>query len=316
MILLGLALLALALLPGMRDGTGRSGADPVVSEPQAAGSAPAMRRAAAQAEAPVARPGAAWPAAARPVDSPAARRRASLSEAFEQADDLHAYLQRLLPAARAGDADAAWFASRVYDYCAAHAADPAAYARDTGALGRMQLAASATMVAARDRVAHRCRQFVPADGLGAGLVILQRLEAAEAGSLAAEAGLLAMGEPLEESDDYRRGVVERVQASADAEAFFALAPAMGLAASGDPAFAGQVAGTAQTELAWNLAACELGMDCGAQGALMTAWCANGGVCASRSHEDFPGFVHQARQSRADEPIDDLIDSLLREGVPR
>ena len=116
-----------------------------------------------------------------------------------------------MPAAQAGEADAAWFASRVYDYCAAHATDPAAYARDTGALGRMQLAASAAMRAARDRVAHRCRQFVPGDGLGAGLVILQRLEAAEAGSLAAEAGLLAMGEPLEDSEDYRRGLAERVQ---------------------------------------------------------------------------------------------------------
>src|SRR5690606_33115431 len=150
---------------------------------------------------------------------------------------------------------------------------------------------------ARNRVAHRCRQFVPGDGLGPGLVVLQRLEAAEAGSLAAEAGLLAMGEPLEEDGDYRRELVERVRASADAEAFSALAPAMGLAASGDPAHAGQVAGTPQAELAWHLAACELGMDCGAQGALMTAWCANGGVCASSPHQDFPDFVHEARKPR-------------------
>lgn len=317
-LLVLLAALVLALLQGLRGNAGFPRAGRMVPDAQMTGSVPvpAPRGAAAPAVAPVAQQGAAWPPAVHSPDSRAIQRRAGLSEGFEQADDLYAYLQELLPAAQAGDADAAWFASRVYDYCAVHATDPAAYMRDTGALGRMQLAASATMRAARDRVAHRCRQFVPGDGLGAGLVILQRLEAAEAGSLAAEAGLLAMGEPLEEGEGYRRGLVERVQASADAEAFFALAPAMGLAASGDPAHAGQVAGTTQAELAWNLAACELGMDCGAQGALMTAWCANGGVCASSPHQDFPGFVHHARQSRGDKPINDLIDSLLREGVPR
>ena len=317
MVLLALlASLLLALLQGMRGDAGFAEAGGTVPAMQVAGVAPAAHGSRAAASSPAARQDAAWLPAARAPDSTASRRRAGLGEGFEQADDLYVYLQRLLPAAQAGDADAAWFASRVYDYCAAHAADPAAYARDTGALGRMRLDASAAMIDARDRVAHRCRQFVPGDGLGAGLVVLQRLEAAEAGSLAAEAGLLAMGEPLEEGGDYRRGLVERVRASADAEAFSALAPAMGLAASGDPAHAGQVAGTPQAELAWHLAACELGMDCGAQGALMTAWCANGGVCASSPHQDFPGFVHAARKPRGGKPINDLIDSLLREGVPR
>lgn len=261
--------------------------------------------------------GAVEPSAGRLQPAPAAQRRTRLGEGFEQADDLHAYLQALLPAAQTGDADAAWFASRVYDYCAAHATDPAAYARDTGALARMRLAASAPMIAARDRVAHRCRQFVPADGLGAGLVILQRLEAAEAGSLAAEAALLAMGEPLDDSGEYRSALVEQVQASADAQAFSALAPAMGLAASGDPALAGQVAGTTQAELAWHMAACALGLDCSAEGALMTSWCANGGVCSRKPHQDFPAFVRDAEQPRGGaKTINELFDSLLREGVPR
>lgn len=241
----------------------------------------------------------------------------SLAEQFERAEDLHAYLQRLLPAARAGDAGAAWFVSRVYDYCAAHAANPAAYARDTEALGRMRLAASEQMIAARERVASRCRHFAPVDGLDTGLVIVKRLEAAEAGSLAAEASLLAQGEPLDESHDYRRGLVERVQASGDAEAFSALAPAMGLAASGEPAHAGQVAGTRQAELAWHLAACRLGMDCSAQGALMTAWCAHGGICPPAPHQDFEETLHAAAQPHGEEEtIKQLSDSLLREGVIR
>ena len=246
-----------------------------------------------------------------------ASRRATLREAFEGADDLYVFLQSLLPAAAAGDADAAWMTSRVYDYCAAHAMDPAAYARDTDAMARMGPAASASMVRARERVGHRCRQFVPGDGIGRDLVVLHRLEAADAGSLAAEASLLAMGEPLDEDEDYRRELVERVQASADPEAFSALAPAMGLAASGDPAHAGQVAGTPAAELAWQLGACELGLDCTTEGALMTSYCANGGVCPRDEHQDFRTFVHDAALPPGEEEAtDELVDSLLREGVPR
>lgn len=256
--------------------------------------------------------------AAEPAPSPLVPpRRATLGEQFERADDLYVFLQALLPAAAAGDADAAWMASRVYDYCAAHAADPAAYARDTDALVRMGLGASEAMARARERVGHRCRQFTPGDGLGRELVVLQRLEAAEAGSLAAEASLLAMGEPLDDDEAYRRGLAERVQESADAEAFSALAPAMGLAASGDPAFSGQVAGTRAAELAWQLAACGLGLDCSSQGTLMTSMCANGGVCSRDERQDFPAFVMDAALPPGEEEaIDELADSLLGEGVPR
>lgn len=251
------------------------------------------------------------------VAAPAARRTASLGEAFEAVDDLHAFLQRLLPAAQSGNAEAAWMASRVYDYCAAHARDPSGFARDTAQLGNMGLATSASMVAARDRVAHRCRQFAPVDGIDRDLVLWYRVEAAEAGSLPAEAALLAMGEPLGEGVEYRSDLVDRVEASADPEAFSALAPAMGLAASGDPALAGRVAGTPMAELAWQLGACALGLDCTAEGALMTAYCANGGVCSRDARQDFPAFVHDTalpRRGRA--ALDEMVGSLLGEGVPR
>ena len=269
------------------------------------------------AGAPRARARAPVPAARHPSALPPGSRRAALREAFEQADDLYVFLQSLLPAAAAGDADAAWMTSRVYDYCAAHAMDPAAYARDTDAMSRMRLDTSAPLVRARGRVGERCRQFVPGDGIGRDLVVLQRLQAAEAGSLAAEAALLAMGEPLEEDADYRRDLVQRVQDSADPEAFSALAPAMGLAASGDVAYAGQVAGTPAAELAWQVGACELGLDCSPRGALMTALCANGGICSRDERQDFQAFVHDAALPPGEEEaINELVDSLLREGVPK
>ena len=79
----------------------------------------------------------------------------------------------------------------------------------------------------------------------------------------------------------------------------------------------QVAGTRQAELAWHLAACRLGMDCSAQGALMTAWCAHGGICPRRAHQDFEELLHAAEQPHGgEETIKQLSDSLLREGVLR
>lgn len=47
------------------------------------------------------------------------------------------------------------------------------------------------MLAARQRVGRRCAGFSGGDGLDAQVITLQRLRAAEAGSLAAEAPLAA-----------------------------------------------------------------------------------------------------------------------------
>lgn len=240
---------------------------------------------------------------------------ATLRKGFERAQDLYLYRQSILPAATAGDADAMWMLSRVTDYCAGYATNPAGYARDTHVLAGLGLRRTNTLVAARDRVAARCRRFAPVDGLGYGLVMLQRLQAAEAGSLAAEAALLAAGEPLEESDEYRHELVERVRHSRDPEAFFAVAPAMGLAASGQPAHQDQVAGTVQAELAWQLSACRLGADCSATSALVTAQCANGGVCLLERGQNWETFVADAERDD-DGKLDEMIDSLLGEGVLR
>ncbi|WP_407353949.1 hypothetical protein [Luteimonas sp. R10] len=245
-------------------------------------------------------------------------RRRQLRRGFERAPDLYAYLQSLLPAARAGEADAIWLVSRVYEYCAPYAGDPAAYADDTRLFGEMKLRASEAMTAARERVSRRCMRFAPEDGLDYRTILLRRTQAAEAGSLAAEASLLAMGEPLDDSKAYRRDLADRVQRSADPEAFIALAPAMGVMAAGDDAHAGQVAGSQLTELAWQLAGCELGQDCSAEGPLMTNYCANGGICSQDEEQDFQTFVYDAAIPRQGaEVVDDMIDSLLRsEGVPR
>ena len=83
---------------------------------------------------------------------------------------------------------------------------------------------------------------------------MRRAEAAEAGSLAAEAALAASGRPLSDDDGYLSDLASRVRQSRDPEAYLALSPAMGIAASGKPELADEVAGTQFTELAWQLAA--------------------------------------------------------------
>jgi len=77
----------------------------------------------------------------------------------------------------------------------------------------------------------------------------------------------------------------------------ALAPAMGLRAAGDKALAGMVAGDPLTEVAWRVAACELGMACGPQSLLMNSFCANGGICTQDAGQDFTDFVYDAAVAR-------------------
>ncbi|VXA92285.1 conserved hypothetical protein [Luteimonas sp. 9C] len=238
-----------------------------------------------------------------------------LQRAFEQAGDLFTFRQQLQPLAASGDADARWVLSRVDEYCAGFARDPAGFARDSALISELQLDAARALGAARDRIGARCGRFVPQDAPTFVQLVEQRQDAAEAGSLAAEAALLAMGAPLQDDMDYRRGLVERVQASRDPDAFVALSPAMGVAASGDVALADTVAGTQASELAWQLAACDLGLDCSADGALMTEYCANGGICAREARQDFSAFVRDAAVPRQGADEIDRMKKTLVEGAP-
>lgn len=237
---------------------------------------------------------------------------------LESAPDLYAYANTLVPAVRAGDPEATWMLSRVHEYCSAYAMAPADYARDTQAIGGMQLRTSEAMVVARTRTSKRCARFVPRDALSYTAILVGTTEAAEAGSLAAEAALLAIGEPLDTSDAYKHDLVERVQRSRDPESFAALSPAMGIRASGQRAFSGQVAGTQLAELAWQIAACELGMDCSAGSTLMTSLCANGGICSRNPGQDFRSFVFDAAVPRQGaDVVNEMVNSLTgEEKVPK
>jgi len=240
-----------------------------------------------------------------------------LRAAFENGTDLFAYAHQLQAAADAGNAEAGWMASRIYDYCGVFAMDPSGYALDSAALQRMDLGAISAMLTARGKVRQGCAGFTAADGLGRTRLLQQRMASAKGGNLAAEAALLSMGEPLNDTPEYRRGLVERVQSSQDPEAFLAISGAMGTAAAGDDAYRGMVAGSQFSQLAWQVAACQLGLACGPGSALMVAYCANGGICSRDPQQDFQSFVYDAAVPRQGmEKMNEMVNSLrdARRGV--
>lgn len=237
-----------------------------------------------------------------------------LRRMFDHADDLYAYSRELVPEIRAGNAEAMWLMSRVVDYCASYASNPSAYAEDSRALGTLRIPASVAMAAARNRVGERCRRFTAGDGFTPALARQLRLDAARAGSLAAEAELFSAGEPISPDADYAGDLVDRVRSSRDPDAYNAIAPAMA-----DEGFAGTTALPDGLDrlapqfrmLVWQLAACRLGLDCGPDSALMTAYCVNGGICSRDPGQGFEDFVFDAaipRQSAG--LVRRLVDALV------
>jgi hypothetical protein len=254
----------------------------------------------------------------RPGSVPRARAGSGSRNDFEGASDLYAYVQGLRAKEAAGDPDALWEVSRVLDYCAAYAANPTGYAADTRVISKLKGSATATMAAARDRVGQRCARFAPADDFSPSALRAKRLEAARAGSLAAEAALLAMGEPLFVGNEYKQDLVERVRRSRSPDAYVAISPAMGVAGSGQEAYLGSISGSQLSELAWLLAACRLGNDCSPGSVLMTSYCANGGICSRDSSQDFYTFVLDAGVPRQGaDNLNGMVDSLMSDiGVAR
>lgn len=235
-----------------------------------------------------------------------------LRGALEDGGNLFDYARQLRLAGDAGDAEAAWIVSRIYDYCGLYALDPQSYALDSSVLAGLGLDDAPGLIAARQRVGQRCAGFTASDQLGRPLLLQQRRQAAKAGNLAAEAALLAMGEPLHKEAEYRRGLVERVQQSQDPEAFLAISPAMGVMAAGDDALSGLVAGSQFTQLAWQVAACRLGLACGPDSVLMNSYCANGGICSRDPGQDFESFVFDAAVPRQGvEKMNELVSYLRK-----
>ncbi|MGH6753942.1 MAG: hypothetical protein ACREDP_17445, partial [Bradyrhizobium sp.] len=103
-------------------------------------------------------------------------------------------------------------------------------------------------------------------------------------------------------------LVARVRSSDDPQAYLALSEAMGMSASARPDLFGAASGTNYSTYAWQLAACEKGLNCSATGSLMTSYCTNGGMCGQFS--DFRDMVFNGLVPRAEaHRINELISQI-------
>lgn len=191
------------------------------------------------------------------------------------------YSQTVILRARAagGDVKAAQQLAALYDQCASFASSPSEYVSTTAAIAPLIPEAEKRRVYEihRNYTAQACRGFAESGTqLSVRDVITSKKAAAQMGSLAAEAELYVAGMLKTEQPDYEALLLERVLASRDPEALFALSNAMGVGANAK--FGDRFAGTSSHTYAWQLAACRSGMDCGPRSRLITGYCANGGVC--------------------------------------
>lgn len=232
---------------------------------------------------------------------------------FERTDDLYAFLQKLSPSVNAGDSDALWLVSKVVDYCYGYGMNPAGFAADTDTLvGNASKEAAAAIKAARERMSSRCRGFAGrSDGniFSRPASLVNKVRAAKAGSLAAEASLIVQNAPLSTDAAYLGGLTQRIARSGDPEAYLAISDAMGVGAAGRQAAYGANSGSEIATYAWQLAACRRGLNCSSTGALMSMYCVNGGVCGPyNTFEDllFNGLLPGSDRSRVNEMTNRIL----------
>jgi hypothetical protein len=228
----------------------------------------------------------------------------SLRIAFEQSNDLSAFVRSLSARAAAGDADALWLISRSVDYCTTYGKNPAAFTSVTEILlANAPPEAVHSVKTVRERTAARCRGFIASnDGnvFSSSAALANKVRAARAGSLPAEAALLLAKAPLSTDSAYLTNLVDRVQRSGDPEAYLAISDAMGTMASGHEKIFGSNSGSEISTFAWQLAACRRGLDCSPTGSLMSMYCLHGGVCGNfSSFEDlvFRGLAPESDKTR-------------------
>ena len=230
---------------------------------------------------------------------------------FEGAGDLYAYVQGLRAREAAGDPDALWMVSRVLDYCAAYAANPAAYAADTRAISKLKGSATAAMAAARDRVGQRCARFAPIDDFSLVRAARQTARSGSCRQSGRRGGAAGDGRTPVRRQRIQTGPGRARTAIRKPRCLRGDFAAMGIAGSGQEAYLGSVSGTQLSELAWLLAACRLGNDCSPGSVLMTSYCANGGICSRDSSQDFYTFVFDAGVPRQGaDNLNGMVDGLM------
>lgn len=214
---------------------------------------------------------------------------------YEEANNLYAFSLELEGAAQLGDGNASWLIAKSVEYCMNYVLSPDRYSELPFGM-RKGTPPADYYLETRERVSGRCSGFINADMEVTRSRWIARLsEGAESGSLAAEAMLFSLGLPVENSPSYGSELVRRVVQSGDPDAYLAISEGMGVRRSGEADVYDGLAGTQNATFAWQLAACDLGLDCSSSGALMTQYCANGGICSPYANLEqlvFNGLVSQ------------------------
>lgn len=202
-------------------------------------------------------------------------------------DNLFAFAQDLKIRSAAGDSGATWLLTRIYDYCAGFAHDPQAYNSGTEALAGIIPADKFRLYrASRNRVAANCKGFAAADIPTNHQLLEMRVDAARQGNLAAQAAQLGSSS---KDPTYAAKLTREILRANDPEALFALSEALPSSEAAVKAAFPTAASSLEANYAMQLLACKAGMDCSASGWLMTALCANGGMCSS--YPDIGGMIH-------------------------
>ena len=243
-----------------------------------------------------------------------------LSQRFEQSRDLRAFVADLRSAYDAGDPDARWWTYRTYEYCKGYTTNPAYFTRDTERTEGFAPEVATAWKASRERLAAKCSGFQPSEVASIAALAKMLADANEAGSVAAAAQLFANQQVLLAaqiggdnkgafSESEARKLIERVAQSGDPQAFLSISSAMGMPSLGRDRPSNEVSGSEEAMYAWQLAACKRGLDCSAQGALMTQYCANGGICGP--YNDLRGLIFDGLVPRGEAArIEKLINQVL------
>ena len=234
---------------------------------------------------------------------------------FETTNDLYRFVQKLSSPEESKNADSLWLIAKVVDYCYSYGISPAGFTSDTEVLLRSASKdAAVALKAARDRVASRCSGFAgnSDDKTFSSLASLaNKVRAAKAGSLAAEASLIVLNSPLHTDPDYFSNLTQRITLSKDPDAYLAISDAVGVGAADRNPSTSEF-GTEHATYAWQLAACRRGLNCSSSGNLMSMYCVNGGVCGTYSNfEDllFNGLLPASERVR----VNEMTNRILSQG---
>ena len=203
-----------------------------------------------------------------------------VDDEMSRSDDLYALM---LQYAKSDDPVALWKVAKIAEYCAEFGRNPKAFEAGTQAALSYTTVNKKMYQAARQSIAHQCRMFAAVeaqDDIAENSLLAHFTRAAKAGSVAAEAALLARRAPLSADDSYIRSVLDKTLRSRDPDAYVSIATVAvdsRLRSLAEAQIKG-VTGDQGGIYAWYLAACHFGLDCTQSGALMTKLCSDAFLC--------------------------------------